>query len=79
MLFGDYRLGTVLVMVVSVGVDFNTSVRIRRASGSGEVIMLAMVFRFVSEAASCRVPAPGFKKSKAECGVDLARGGKEGE
>lgn len=78
-LLGDYGLGTVLVMmVVSVGVNFNTSVRIRRASGSEEVIMLAIVFLFASEAVACRVPAPGFKKSKAECGVDLARGG-EGE
>lgn len=33
----DHRLGTVIVVmvVVSVGVDFNTGIRVRRSSGSG--------------------------------------------
>lgn len=42
-LFGDYRLGAAVVVVMSVRVDFNTSVRIR-SSGPEKVIMLAMVF-----------------------------------
>lgn len=44
-LLGNYGLGTtVVVMVVSVCVNFNTCVRIRRASGSEKPITLAVIF-----------------------------------
>lgn len=44
-LFGDYRLGTVMVVTMrSVRFDFNTSIRVRRSSRPEKVTMLAMVF-----------------------------------
>lgn len=71
-LFRDHRLRTVvMVMVMSVGVDFNTSVRIRRASGSVGVIMLALIFclGLKQEPAwlittKYRAPTPGSRSSE---------------
>lgn len=66
-LFGDHRLGTVVVVVVSVGVDFNTSVRIGRSSGSGGksiVVSRGILFGF-EQLLESRPQGPSPKKAQS--------------